>query len=139
MTDKELRTHYRAACDSKGFVPNEGQFKVWKQVLGWAEEQDLSKALVYYFEAESGFPMPADLKHLIERAKRERLTESTGPKEIVEYECPSCHAPFSTVVDVGDMRPRICIVVGEHNELKGCRVRLTEYARMEVNQHQKRA
>ena len=139
MTDKELKEIYKTACFGKGFQPNDSQFKLWKQTLGWAEEADLAKALVYYFQESSTFPMPAELKHLIERSRRERLEKSTGPCEQVEYECPQCHAPFSTVVNVGDTRPRLCLVVAEHNELRGCRVRLTELNRMPVNKQQKRA
>ena len=139
MTDKELKEIYKTACSGKGFQPNDSQFKLWKQTLGWCEAADLAKALVYFFQDQPGFPMPADLRHLVERAKRERLMESEGPKELVEYECPQCHAPFSTVVAVGDCRPRICLVVDYRNQLTGCRVRLREVGRGYRIGNQKRA
>lgn len=139
MTDKQLRVLYQTACDGKGFQPNDGQYKIWKQTLGWAEEADLARALMYYFEENTDFPMPAQLKHLIERSRRERLTASEQPCETVEYGCPECHAPFSVVVGVGDARPRLCLVANGIGELRGCRVLLTELGRMPVPKQQKRA
>lgn len=130
---------YYDACDAKGYKGNEGQLKLWRQMLGYADLGDLRTAMELYWQENSDFPMPAQLRHLVERARRERLEKSGGPSEMVEYECPQCHAPFSTVVDVGDMRPRLCLVFNEQKELRGCRVRLTELNRMSVAQKQKRA
>jgi hypothetical protein len=135
----EMSQIYFEACDAKGYKGNDGQLKIWRQTLAYAEKKDLQQALIFYWQDNTDFPMPAELRHLVERARRERLAESSEPKEFVEYECPQCHAPFSTVVNVGDTRPRLCLVVAEHNELRGCRVRLTELNRMPVNKQQKRA
>lgn len=139
MTDSELKELYRKACYSKNYEPSDGQFKVWKQTLGFADEPDLARALTLFFQDNTEFPMPSQLKHLIERARRERLQASELPCEHVEYECPSCHAPFSTVVNVGDNRNRICLIVDQENKLRGCRVRLTELSRTPSQKGQKRA
>jgi hypothetical protein len=130
---------YYDACDAKGYKGNEGQLKLWRQMLGYAELRDLQKAMEIYWQDNSDFPMPAQLRHLVERARRERMEKSGGPSEMVEYECPSCHAPLSTVVEVGDTRPRLCLVANEKQELRGCRVRLTELSRMPTAKNQKRA
>ena len=135
----EMSDLYFAACDAKGYRGTEGQLKIWQQILGYAEKRDLQKALEFYWQDNKEFPMPAELRHLVERARRERLQVTDEPCEQVEYECPECHAPFSTVVNVGDTRPRLCLVVAEHNEVRGCRVRLIELSRMPVAKGLKRA
>lgn len=53
----------------------------------------------------------------------------TTPKQLVEYVCPSCGAPYSAVVDVGDTRPRLCLIHGYGGDLVGCRVYLREIGR----------
>jgi hypothetical protein len=96
VTEKQLRTIYQTACDGKSFEPNEGQFKVWKQVLGWAEEKDLARALIFWFTDQTGFPMPADLKPLIEQARRERIAKASTPQVQKVWECLDCHTTVSS-------------------------------------------
>lgn len=129
MKPNDMREIYLQACDAKGFQPNEGQLKTWREQLGYAEKRDLEEALREYWAQNSDFPMPNQLRHLVERVKRMRLAASEAPKELVDYVCPSCGAPFSTLVDPGDARHRICLVVNDKKELVGCRVRLTETSR----------
>ena len=90
MTDKDLKAVYESACDTKGFEGNAGQFKMWKQVLGWCERVDLQKALETYFAGNAGFPMPADLKPLAERARSERAARASGPEIYTVWECAEC-------------------------------------------------
>jgi hypothetical protein len=135
----EMSAIYYACCDAKGYKGSDEQLKLWNKTLGYAEKVDLQAALILHWSDNTDFPMPADLRHLVERSKRERLMESEGPKELVEYVCPQCHAPFSTVVAVGDYRPRICLVVDYRNQLTGCRVRLREVGRGYRIGNQKRA
>jgi hypothetical protein len=120
----EMSQIYYEACDAKGYKGNEGQLKIWRMTLAYAEKKDLQQALTLYWQENTDFPMPAELRHLVERARRERLAESSEPKEFVEYECPECHAPFSTFVSPGDVRPRICMLVGYDGQLTGCSVKL---------------
>jgi hypothetical protein len=91
MTEAQLKNLYKVACDGKGFVGNDGQFKVWKQTLGWTEEKDLAKALVWWFTAETDFPMPALLKPLIERSRRERIAKASQRRFHVRWQCTTCH------------------------------------------------
>lgn len=97
MTDPQLRKIYRRACDGKGFEPNEGQFKLWKQTLGWCEEEDLAQGLVWYFEANTSFPMPAELKPLSERARRERIAKNSGPAIQTVWQCEDCGHTVSSL------------------------------------------
>lgn len=90
MTDSELRNIYRVACEGKGFVGNEGQFKLWKQTLGWCAEKHLAQAMVWWFEDNQGFPMPADLKPLAERAMREERAGSANANWYFCWVCPCC-------------------------------------------------
>lgn len=136
MKPAETAAIYYEACDAKGYKGNEGQLKIWRQQLGYAERKDLERALELYWQTNVEFPMPAQLRHLVERARRERLEAADVPKELVEYDCPECHAPFSTIVDVGDHGPRLCLLVNEKNEFVGCRVRLTETQRKLIPQRQ---
>ena len=122
MKPAEMEDIYRTACSGKGFEPSDGQFKVWKQTLGWCEKRDLSQALIWFFQASKDFPMPADLKPLAEKARLQREMKDASPQEQVEYECPQCHLPFSAVVEAGDTKPRICLVNGYQGRLTGCRV-----------------
>ena len=108
MTEKELRNLYQTACDGKGYIGNEGQFKVWKQTLGWCEERDLAKALVAYFQDNTGFPMPAELKTLAESARRARITAASAIKELVRWRCPDCGIYRSGFLEPADHEPRIC-------------------------------
>lgn len=108
MTDNQLKEIYRTACYGKGFEPNDGQFKVWKQTLGWCEEADLAQALVWYFQENTSFPMPAELKPLSERARRGRTAKTTGPKDEVRWRCPDCYVTMTGSIDPSDDRPRIC-------------------------------
>lgn len=90
MTKTELEKLYRMACDGKGYQPDDGQFKVWKLTLMWAEEKDLAQALVWFFQTEQGFPMPAQLKTLAEKARRERLARAVGDETYTVYVCAEC-------------------------------------------------
>ena len=108
MKDSELRQLYQTACHGKGYEPNDGQFKLWKQTLGWCEERDLAQALVWYFEANSGFPMPADLKPLAERARRTRTLEAAAPKDVVIWQCPDCGVTMTGFVGEGESIERRC-------------------------------
>ena len=108
MTDTQLKELYRTACHGKGFEPNDGQFKVWKQTLGWCEEADLAQALVWYFSDNAAFPMPAELKTLSERARRERVSRAAQKTELVGWFCPECGVHLSGFLDPSDHAPRAC-------------------------------
>ena len=134
MTPNEIREVYLQACDAKGFQPNEGQLKIWRQVLGFYEKRDLEAAVVLWYTRNSDFPMPGGekgIKPYVEQARRERLARSSDKKTLVIYVCPSCQAIFSTYVDMGDQRPRLCMTRDNATgELHGCRVRLMETERI---------
>lgn len=108
MTDAQLKKIYQTACDGKGYEANEGQFKLWKQVLGWCDEADLAQALVYHFSDSTAFPMPADLKALISRARMARVARSTETAFLVRWECKTCGIHQSGYIPLHDQRARIC-------------------------------
>lgn len=106
MTEKELRKIYQSACDAKGFEPSAGQFKIWKLTLAWSEESDLEAAVADWFAVNPAFPMPAELRPLIEAARRERIAKTSQPQVQTVWECMDCHTTISTF-DM-DYRPSGC-------------------------------
>lgn len=108
MTTKELEKIYKLACDGKGYEPNDGQFKIWKQTLGWSEECDLSQALTWWFADNTDFPMPALLKPLLEKARLARVARATGQKDLVRWHCPDCGIYRSGFISPNDQFSRRC-------------------------------
>lgn len=108
MTSKELEKLYAQTCAVKGFEPNSGQFKVWKQTLGWIEERDLAEALTDWFATQIAFPMPAELKPLAMSAKHKRELEAERPRQLTIWQCPACGATQSGYITADDGRPRCC-------------------------------
>jgi hypothetical protein len=108
MKPSELERIYAQACATKGFQPSDGQFKTWKQVLGWCEAGDLAQALIWWWESETDFPMPVELKHLAGRAMRERLARDAEPKDYCHWECPVCGFTMSGFIPPSDIEPRAC-------------------------------
>ena len=108
MTEKELRIVYASACSGKGFEPNDGQFKVWKQTLGWCDERDLAQALIWFYEEDTTFPMPAELKPLAERARRERAARSEVRRGLVMWKCPVCAWKMAGFLTLEDRALRFC-------------------------------
>jgi hypothetical protein len=108
MTEGELKHLYRTACAGKNYEPTDGQFKIWKQTLGWCEEVDLSQALVWYFQDNTGFPMPAELKTLSETARRQRVSRIAVVKDEVRWRCPDCGVTMTGFIDPTDRAIRVC-------------------------------
>ena len=108
MTPKQLEAIYRTACAGKGYEGSKAQCKVWEQTIGWCEEADLSQALIWYFQANTTFPMPAELKPLSERARVARVSKNTGPKDEVRWRCPDCGVTMTGFIDPQDRYTRVC-------------------------------
>jgi hypothetical protein len=89
MTKTDLKELYQVACDGKGRKADDGQLRVWVLTLLHLDKADLSQALVWYFTENSDFPMPAQLKPLAERARRNRFTAG-NQKGRVAWMCPTC-------------------------------------------------
>ena len=92
MKPKEMEELYYRACDAKGFTGSDGQLKIWRQILGRFEKSDLEEAILAYYEKETGFPMPAELKPLAANAQRRRESIEQGErsKVFVHMTCPTC-------------------------------------------------
>ena len=95
MKTSELEEIYVTACRGKGYEPNDGQFKIWKQTLGWCEQADLAQALVWWFTENSEFPMPAELKRLSEKSRRDREAKAAVLHDLITYQCPVCRVTRS--------------------------------------------
>lgn len=108
MNKSQLENLYKISCQGKGFQPNAGQFKIWQLTLGHLEEVDLAAALVRYFETETAFPMPAELKTLAASVRRERLTGSAAPTFSTRFECPVCGHAESCWLPKGEIQTRTC-------------------------------
>ena len=102
MKPTELRGIYEVACQAKGYEANDGQYKIWQQILGWCERKDLEQALAWYFETETKFPMPAELKGLAGRAMWERTAKSSEKRYLVAFQCPMCLAGEAGYFTVND-------------------------------------
>lgn len=89
MTKTQLEELYKVSCAGKGFKPTDGQFKVWTLTLLHLEHADLSQALVWYFSENTNFPMPAELKQLAEKSRRQRLAAKDN-RQRVTFVCPVC-------------------------------------------------
>ena len=108
MKDLQLRKLYETACNGKGFEPNDGQFKVWKQTLGWIEEQDLAQAIVEWFGDNDTFPMPSNLKPLAIGNKQRRATQAAQPLDLVRWYCPDCGIYVSGFIPLDEHYPCRC-------------------------------
>jgi hypothetical protein len=132
MKPSEIKQIYVDACRAANGrpLPDSAQQKVWYQVLGSFDVRDVEQALVQWWQAESWLPSPADLKPLAESARRQSAARALGHQETIFYNCPKCRAPFAASVECGDTRPRLCLCKTQDGSMIGCRVRLTETARI---------
>lgn len=106
MNLKQMQGIYRMACEGKGYKGNEGQAKVWMLTMGNLEEEDLAQALLWYWADNTAFPMPAELKTLAEKARRQRTASGLG--WIVTYECMDCHLTYTSVHKNELRPPKVC-------------------------------
>lgn len=90
MTDAKLKEIYTMACDTKGYEINPGQAKEWKVQLGFYEASDLETAVRKWYEKNSEFPMPAQLRPLADAERRIRITPKSGYEYTTGYRCPKC-------------------------------------------------
>ena len=90
MKETELKKAYARACQTRGYEPSEGQFKTWKQTMMFFESVDIERAIDLWYESSTTLPMPAELKPLIERARRERTTKLHNQADFVAWKCPEC-------------------------------------------------
>jgi hypothetical protein len=119
MTDKDLKEIYKMACATKGFEPSDGQYKIWKQTLGWCDPKDLEKAIVEYFTTNQNFPMPAELKPLAEAARLKRVRPTTGYEFTTGYRCPRCALTVTSFNQAREMRCERCWKGGYVAEIGG--------------------
>ena len=108
MKPNELEKIYHDACFAKGYEPNDGQFKVWKQTLGWLEKQDLEAALTAWYGSETRFPMPAELKPLAMANKQRRDAGIAQPLDLVRWRCPDCKITMTGFIPHYDEGYRRC-------------------------------
>ena len=108
MTTKELEKIYEMACRTKGFQPDDAQFKLWKRVLGWCERVDLDEALTRYFTENVNFPMPAELRPLAAECQRRRSAKVAERTYLVTWQCLDCGVTRSGWIPFGDDQVRTC-------------------------------
>ena len=110
MKANEVERIYQDCCRAKGYKPNDAQCAIWRQTMGWAEAADLEQAIVYWFADNGTFPMPYEIKPLIERARRERVKSMNGEKVFARFVCPDCQFYRTRVGFLlpTDHEPRIC-------------------------------
>lgn len=108
MRPSELESIYRMACETKGFEPNDGQFGMWKKILGWCERNDLEQALSRWFAAETKFPMPAELRAIATQVQRERIASSSEKRYMVMFRCATCGHSQTGFLLMEDRALRFC-------------------------------
>lgn len=108
LTEQEMKDIYTLACDTKGFVPDPGQGKIWKQVLGWYDPRDLEKAVIAWYSENDSLPMPALLKPLAEAARLKRVRPTTGFEYTTGYRCPRCALTVTSFNPAREMRCGRC-------------------------------
>jgi hypothetical protein len=107
MEDKDLRALYADACAAKGYEPESGQYKLWKEALLWADRRDVKASIERWWQGETQMPMPAQLKPLIEAARKSREARASSKSVLVRWECP-CGLTFSGFLEEHDMAGRRC-------------------------------
>lgn len=108
MKTNELEVIYNQACQTKGFEQTDGQFKTWKQVLGWCERKDLEVAVARYFEKNVNFPMPAELRTLAGEIMRDREAKTSEKRYLVAWRCLVCGFTQSGFLTMSDRGLRYC-------------------------------
>lgn len=108
MKTSELKGIYETTCQTKGFPPSDGQFKTWKDILGWCERKDLEEAVTRYFTTNLGFPMPAELRALAGQVQRERELQSSAKRYMVMWFCPVCNTTMCGFLTMEDRAMRFC-------------------------------
>ena len=108
MTDEKLKKIYRQACDTRGFEPSDGQFKTWKQILGWVEAEDMERALQVWWSSNTSFPMPAELRPICASCRREREARSSEKTYLVRWLCSACGGFSCAWIAIADSGKRIC-------------------------------
>ena len=108
MTDAKMKELYTLACDTKGFELNPGQLKVWKQTMGIFDAADMEAAIREWYGSNNTFPMPAELKPLIESARRKRTAPTTGYEFTTAYRCPRCGATCCGFTPAHEQRCERC-------------------------------
>ena len=114
MTDGELKELYTLACDTKGYDPDPGQFRTWKSTLGWSDARDLEKAIAEHYTTNINLPMPAELKPLIESARRKRMLPTTGYEYLTGYRCPRCKTAMTSFSEAKEERCANCWKSGQY-------------------------
>ncbi len=114
MTDGELKELYTLACEAKGYDPDPGQFRTWKSTLGWSDARDLEKAIAEHYTTNINLPMPAELKPLIEAARRKRTLPTTGYEHQTGYRCPRCHRTVTSFAEAVETRCEACWRAGQY-------------------------
>lgn len=108
MTELELKDIYRQACQLKGYMPLEDQFKAWKRQFSFAEARDLRNAIDQWFKTNTAFPMPAELLPAVERAAQSRSIETSAPRSLVAWRCPLCGHSMIGFLTASDRAYRNC-------------------------------
>jgi hypothetical protein len=108
VKESEIKKAYTRACQTRGFEPSEGQFKTWKQTLMFFEAADIERAIDLWYERETTLPMPAELKPVIEQARRERVNTGAVKKSYVAWTCDACHSSMAGFLTLEDQAPRFC-------------------------------
>ena len=110
MRPSEIEAIYNDACRiaSNRPVPEAAQLKIWRQIMGGFDAEDLRGGLGIWWLTEKFLPMPAELKPLAERARRERTARSEIRRGLVMWKCRVCAWTMSGHLTLEDRALRFC-------------------------------
>ncbi len=110
MKPSEMKTIYQESCRTAANrpVPDEAQEKIWRQIMIGFDPADLRGGLAIWWQTEKYLPMPAELKPLAERARRERMAKAQEKQDLVGWTCPECGIHASGFISPTDHEPRVC-------------------------------
>lgn len=122
VTPTETKRVYEQACRTKRETPQDDQGRAWHRVLRGYDVRDVQAALDGWWAdttpTHSGrprgafMPEPAELKPLVEAARRRRETKEQTPKDLVRWRCQGCKCTCCGYVDAGSIRPPKCTKCG---------------------------
>ena len=104
MKPTETKAIYEAACRSKRMETKQDEADLWRRVLGGFEARDVRDAVDAWFSDSTPvtignssrprgafMPAPAELKPLIDKARRDREARAREPQDYICWQCTNGH------------------------------------------------
>jgi len=107
MKPEELKEQYLRLCHWKSYEPSRNQLKTWDSLL-FSDVRDMKAATDRWIADQTEFPMPAQLRPFLEKARLARAAKSSEDSHLVRWGCPACNRTQCGWVSMYDREPRVC-------------------------------